>query len=77
MEQLYLPAGSLELLKRVLAAEVLADKDLEAVLDLGLLRSRDIAADPWSTDQDHEGHFKHLFVVKEETHVRQSTWIAC
>ena len=77
MEQLYLPAGSLELLKRVLAAEVLADKDLEAVLDLGLLRSRDIAADPWSTDQDHEGHFKHLFVVKEETHVRQSTRIAC
>ena len=63
MEQLYLPAGGLKLLKRVLAAEVLANEDLEAVLDLGLLRGRDVAADSWSADQDHESHFKHLFVV--------------
>ena len=70
MQELDLPAGSLKLLKRVLAAEVLANEDLEAVLDLGLLGGRDVAADPWSADQDHERHFKHLFVVQEETHVR-------
>ena len=70
MQELDLPAGSLKLLKRVLAAEVLANEYFEAVLDLGLLGSRNIAANPWSTDQDHKGHFKHLFVVKEETHVR-------
>ena len=70
MKKLDLPASSLKLLKRVLAAEVLANEYFEAVLDLGLLGSCNIAANSRSTDQDHEGHFKHLFVVKEETHVR-------
>ena len=57
VEQLDLPAGGLELLEGVLAAEVLANEDLEAVLDLGLLGGRDVAADPRSADQHHEGHF--------------------
>ena len=60
----------------MLASEVLVDKELKAVLDLRFLRYGDVAADSGAANQDLESHLEHLFIIQEETHMRQGAWIA-
>ena len=76
LQELDLFTCCLELFEWVFAAEVLLDKYFQAILNLRFLRDCNIAANARSTYEDHKCHLQHLFVIKQETHVRQSSRIA-
>ena len=76
IEQLDLLAGCLHLLKRVLAAEEFRDESFKAVFYFLLLCLGDIAAHLGPRDQQNKGHFQHLLVAEQESHLWKAFRVA-
>ena len=76
IKQLDLLAGCLHLLERVLAAEELRDESFKAVLDFLFFCLCDIAAHLGPRNQQNEGHFQHLLVAEQESHLWKAFRVA-